>query len=510
MNQYQLKNKNQGFTLFEIIFVVAVFSVISVSVATFTTWFEKSKAAQNYAHTTYNYGQAYKDYIVANYNTVYQQAQINSTLIIPFSAVKTAGLDKNMPVLNRYNQSPCVGVQYNSQLKNLTMILFYTTDDTTEQYDKYFKTINFSNDAMSNLDGGAGRYDIKTNTMMGYGGKGGGSWQLEANKTADLIAKAIQCDAHAIAPNSLAYNIAIMSAFPANLEVDASVHRDGSESGLQAPLQLSNRSVNDATPTAIVLGSNTSNNAKIMLGSSNSTTLKQTYQAQDTTFDPASVNPNTAMVSGQFQSDGIVRVRGLKKLGDPCAKTEIGAIARDTDDPNYTIPHNQLICTYNKLACPNQSYCYLSSFDYKITYNVGVGHTSVQCPISMIVDQMSPITYGFTPSTQDCQGRGSTDQYGYNKYSVSYFKNNMGVKTFAGCGEYSMSGSPVVQITNDQGQVSPTGGRFLKVNATLTWSNPNVKIHNGTAQPMGNPWMAQMQIKQFTCVSNTANYVAPY
>lgn len=390
-----MKN-NRGFTITEIVIVLAIMGVLTPFVMSQMGYFEDKNTATIYADQTKGYAKSFMRMIQSNYGSYYQYAQTNPNTIqvIKYSDLAASGmLPAGLATKNALNQTPCVAMQFNAQTKQLQSVMFYVDNGKVpSKLDKLF------GHRAASIGGGEFGVVQPDNTVLGSG-KG---WVLDS--TSELLKGASGCDYSHIAPYGLVVNLTMLSDYPNNLDptqylsrVKDSANDPNSQTNantMQTDIVMDSKdAANNSKYSGVYLNYNTTPNQRVLIANGRSAQLSQNNK--DTMNAIGTESANAVVVSGDAYTNSLV-AQGTTTSFTPCLPVDSGKMKKQADQG--AIVTNQLQCTYNPLQCKNASqYCYLPIMDVATRYHIN--QAQFTCPQGYVDPSVSATaTNGAAPA----------------------------------------------------------------------------------------------------------------
>lgn len=367
--------KTQGFSILELVIVLAIFAIITPIAINQFVHFSKKAKSQQYADQSQAYAKAYIRMIIDNYQQYLNNTKNGNVEVIPYSVLAAANYAPDMTGNNVYEQIPCASMIYNNSTQSLQAVMFYTYDNSKTNY------MDMTEGQMAAMEiGGAAGFVGANGTIYGVGR----GWSMQVSDP--LFSGVGQCDLKSIPPNSIVMNISMMADYIQQLQNDISLHRvidntapagdPNNANTMQADITMSDNL--NGTPVYHGINFTIDNASGPVLTSINNIQLLNQRKIKVESIDPNEI----AVVDGDFSADHL-RPSSAVFTYTACDGSEIGKMAQQADG---IIVKSQLQCTYNPLQCqgtdpqgnPINQYCYLPVSDVSITYHPNTSNFTCQ------------------------------------------------------------------------------------------------------------------------------------
>lgn len=347
------KEINQGFTLIEIIFAIAIMGVMAVMIMNNSNETLKEKNAVALAQETMDYAKITNRYIKNHYQEIYNLALTSGTpVVINWQTITAEEKQSVMKNKNRLGMIPCVYIN-NSGNQLIPYLYFVKPQSGTFRQPEQLVT----NMAMKKIGAQAGYLASDGNAYGIYRG-----WQTSASgfNTAG-------CMGNGTVPNTLVINMSYMMDARSTLESDYTLHRPIDNTSVPGDPNNANTMTTDLyastnnpdgseSPHRIVFNSYTNTGlqaANSYAGGASPLAGKQNLVV----VRSGDNNPNN-LAQGNFSAK-TVQPTAQVSVGQGCDSTMLGAIANvcSPGSSNCTttlaeqVIRGQMQCTYNVLFC---------------------------------------------------------------------------------------------------------------------------------------------------------------
>ena len=381
--------KKSGFTLFEIIFSLAILGIMAVMIIKNNYETLKEKYAVTLAQDTMDYAKISNRYIKNHYQEIYTLASTSGTpVVINWQTITAEEKQSVMKNKNRLGMIPCVYIN-NSGNQLIPYLYFVRPSSGAFRQPEQLVT----NMAMKKIGAQAGYLASDGNAYGVYRG-----WQTSASGF-----NSAGCLGNGTVPNTLVINMSYMMDARSTLESDYTLHRPIDNTSSPGDPNNANTMTTD-----LYASSNNSNGTesphRIVFNSYSNTGLQaaNSYAGgtsplagkQNLVVVRSGDNTQNNLSQGNFSAKTIQPMARVS-VGQGCDPTMLGAIARvcDLNDPSCQttlaekIIQGQMQCTYNVLFCqgtdptsskPLNGYCWLpiSSLDFLLTKPVRTSNST--------------------------------------------------------------------------------------------------------------------------------------
>lgn len=405
--------KNKGFTLIEIIIVIAIFGFILAQLNKLYNFILQRGQIKNQAEQIVPIAKTALNYIQVNYVSIYKQSATNP-IIIPWTTLSSAGYAPTGISTNLRGETPCLLImQKNNKL--ISMLYFVKTSNKAKAHD-----VEQSRTVAREIGAAGGVFFNGTSV--------GGTFNTWQFNDINLL-NAASCGGSSVQANSIVVNLSFMGDFNQNTKSDDTVRRiqDTEQS-------LGNKENYNTVSTDISLhhlgGAGTAESYhKIMLNLGTGMALgSDANHTNGIVLQNGSFTANTVIPAGN-QSN----VSTVIKPGAVCSASSLGAWASQNNTADYAAQTaaSQLQCSYNQYACigtdPNgatrSGYCYLPITNNKVT--IANGGADVNCPSGYTV------AADVSPTGSNCSCAGGT-QIGASYFTYdAYMVNGMQIRLAA-------------------------------------------------------------------------------
>lgn len=391
------KKYNKGFSIYELIVVVAILAAASPFIYSLIGAAIERRAASQYSDFTKMYASKFIDEIKSNYGDYYElvtkDPDNNETIVIPFEKI-----ENNVSKSLNWGIIPCVAIRYNPMSKDMQAIMFYTDNGTKAKHISQRSAIK----AMNDFGIGSGYYE-SSGIVNGISG----AWSLKSDN--DYINKDVakKCSTTTLTQNGLVINLNMLDSFPkVNSGLDAGYLSRVKDAENQAgtndntnTMQADIMMQNGKDIFGIFLSGNESsakNEEVIFLGIDSSTIFKKVNKEPIRYSYYGSKEPSIAIYGGGLRAESFISMKEVDAYTN-CSYNEYGSIVKQKKPSKsstlFDVSPSYLTCINNEALCPNHSACYLPeprSLHY--TFARTDGKTSFQCPANMYVEPGSVVT----------------------------------------------------------------------------------------------------------------------
>lgn len=387
------KNKATGFTLIELMGVLALVGTVAFFTIQRTNQINQMTFATRLATETLGYSKMANRFINNRYQDIYSMTK-TTPIVVSWDQITTEIKTPMMPKHNLQGLSPCVWI---TQSGNQIQPYLFFVNPTTGKFTK--PTPDLALDVMQRIGPQSG-YVEKNNIAYGlYKG-----WQYPVSSFSTN-----SCAGSTISPDSIVMNLGMMQDLHIPLQPDVSLHRPEDTTTPQGDVNNSNTMQTSLDVAHLTPGTNLDNPHRIVFNNATNVGLQaaSSYNLNGAQLSPAqnlnlkalgdqnnllivrsgslieSIAKNTPD-QGSFSANTIQPTMRVNQ-GTSCDVSQIGAVAIMNPNPTNAFLRSLALCTRNPVYCSNASDldgnipCWLPTTSYSIIFDHPLPDYSVNC-----------------------------------------------------------------------------------------------------------------------------------
>lgn len=344
--------KKRGFTIIEILFVLAFLGVISVLYYKNNNKeidLRRSRALSDQANV---HAKLFINYLVSNESSISTATSSTAPTIISMDQLIASGSIQTATGVNLLGQKPCLAIIKNSNTNKIEAVMYYVSEKSNPNItNEFMQTTAISLNELAGVYDGA---NVKTS-----------SWSLPSSSIYFLNSG--QCVAgYTLRANSLVLNLNLYPEFNHAIHQDIGLYRKVDPNQRNNPLGTAgnkNTSLTDIITNGKDIQLNNSANLKLTTNNSSSLSLN-----------------NANLMANTFEASTVIA------SGTQCSSSDLGTIARQ-GDANVGNTQSDVVCSYSPLICGGAGYCYTpvlnNTIIYKDVSNSGWMGSTFTCPANV-------------------------------------------------------------------------------------------------------------------------------